>query len=137
MTKLLLDTHVLLFAFSKPAKLGATAKSLILNPSNNVYFSVASAWKVAIKNARHPDQMPYTINDFLGCCKKAGYRELPITAEHVRMLRVIDSNHSSPIHSDPFNRMLICQTRSEDMLFLTQDSKILNYNFGNIIDSRL
>lgn len=136
MADLLLDTHVLLFAFADVERIGPSAQSLILSPTNSVFFSAASTWEVAIKNMKHPDTMPFTVNDFLGLCEKAGYKELPVKSEQLRQLPHIDSDPDKPIHEDPFDRLIICQSIQQNMLLLTQDTKMLAYSFGNIIDSR-
>ena len=136
MAKLLLDTHVLLFAFAEPHRLNDLARSLIADPDNDAFYSSASAWEVAIKRAKRPEDMPVTADRFLELCADAGYRELPIASKHVRELERIDVNPGNPVHSDPFDRILLCQARAENMLFITRDAKLLAYGDSCIVDAR-
>lgn len=132
---LLLDTHVALFALARPHALGEGSRAMISDFMNTVYFSAASAWEVAIKNAKHPEDMPCTVDEFLDLCRKAGYRELPIRSRHVQALMSIDADPTSPVHSDPFDRMLMSQAESEGMKLLTKDRMMLRYELESITDA--
>jgi len=119
---LLLDTHVLLWAAGSPERLSETARALIENPNNNLYFSVASLWEVTIKNdlGRTDFQVdPHLLRRGL---IENGYQELGISAHHV-----LGISHLPPIHKDPFDRMLIAQAEHEGFLLLTLDRKILQH----------
>lgn len=120
--KLLLDTHILLWAAGQPDKLSAKARSLLLDQENRLYFSSASIWEVVIKSTIGRDDFrvdPYRLRKLLIC---NGYEELPLTSEHA--LRVAGL---AQLHKDPFDRMLIAQARSEGMLLLTVDRAVLQY----------
>lgn len=120
--KLLLDTHILLWAAGQPDKLPSTARSLLLAQENHLYFSSASIWEVVIKSTIGRDDFrvdPYRLRKLLIC---NGYGELPVTSEHA--LRVAGL---PLLHKDPFDRMLIAQARSEAMQLLTIDSAVLQY----------
>lgn len=120
--KLLLDTHLLLWAAGEPERLSPTAHEAILNPENQLVFSVASLWEVAIKSALgRPD---FTVDPRLlrrGLIDN-GYHELPIAGEHAIGISVLP-----PIHKDPFDRMLIAQAIAEEIVLMSVDEKIAQY----------
>lgn len=120
--KLLLDTHLLLWAASDPERLPAAAHNAILDPDNELVFSVASLWEVAIKSAlERPD---FTVDPRLlrrGLVDN-GYQELEITGEHAIGISVLP-----PIHKDPFDRLLIAQAIEEEIILMTVDEKIAQY----------
>ena len=120
--KLLLDTHLLLWAAGEPERLSSTANEAIVNPGNQLVFSVASLWEVAIKSALgRPD---FTVDPRLlrrGLIDN-GYQELPIAGEHTIGISVLP-----PIHKDPSDRMLIAQAIAEEIVLMTVDAKIAQY----------
>lgn len=136
MTRLLLDTHVALFSLADSRRLSQIARSLIADAGNDVFYSPVSVWEVAIKHARHPKDMPVSPGELLRYCSEAGYREVPLTSSQVCKLRSIDADPAAPVHSDPFDRMLLCQAVAEDMMLLTQDAKLLAYGDSHVVDAR-
>ena len=120
--KLLLDTHLLLWAAAAPDKLPAAARAEIENVDNELLFSAASIWEVAIK--RGLDRPDFTVNPRLlrrGLLDN-GYQELPITGEHAAAVDGLP-----PLHKDPFDRMLIAQSISEGIALLTVDERVARY----------
>lgn len=120
--KLLLDTHLLLWAAGQPDRLSATAAKLIDNAENELLFSAASLWEVAIKRGlgRHDFQVdPRLLRRGL---LDNGYGELPIMSDHVV---AIDSLPA--IHKDPFDRILVAQATVEGITLLTTDSLVGQY----------
>lgn len=120
--KLLLDTHLLLWAAAAPDKLPAAARAEIENVDNELLFSAASIWEVAIK--RGLDRPDFTVNTRLlrrGLLDN-GYQELPITGEHAAAVDGLP-----PLHKDPFDRMLIAQSISEGIALLTVDERVARY----------
>ena len=120
--KLLLDTHLLLWAAGEPRRLSRQARGLIDNPDNELFFSPASLWEVVIKGGlRRPD---FKVDARLlrrGLLDN-GYGELPIVSDHVV---AIDSLPS--IHKNPFDRVLVAQATVEGITLLTTDSLLLQY----------
>ena len=113
--KLLLDTHLLLWAAGQPNRLSTAALKLIDNPANELFFGAASTWEVAIKRglARNDFQAdPRLLRRGL---LDNGYRELPILSDHVV---AIDSLPS--IHKDPFDRLLVARAGVEGISLLTR-----------------
>ena len=119
MLRLLLDTCVLLWALEDNPRLSRKARQLIVEPSNEVYVSAASAWEMAIKSARGQLNAPDNLTEEL---VKAKFTELQITIAHGEQAARLPM-----IHGDPFDRMLIAQAQVEDLTLITSDSKIPQY----------
>ena len=101
--KLLLDTHILLWALTDSPKLPANAKMLIEDESNDVYYSIISPWEVEIKHLRHPDQMKLTGTDLALYCDEAGYIKLPVQIQNISYLKNLSRPDNLPKHQDPFD----------------------------------
>ena len=120
--KLLLDTHLLLWAAGDPNRLSREARRLVDNPNNELLFSVASLWEVAIKRGLGRDDFKLDARVLRRGLLDNGYSELPIISEHVV---AIDSLPS--IHKDPFDRVLVAQATVEGITLLTTDSVVSKY----------
>ncbi|UVK49357.1 type II toxin-antitoxin system VapC family toxin (plasmid) [Mesorhizobium sp. AR07] len=120
--KLLLDTHLLLWAAAEPDQLPLAAMAEIENPDNDLVFSAASLWEVAIKRAL--GRADFTVDPRLlrrGLLDN-GYHELAITSEHA-----VAVDGLPPIHKDPFDRILIAQSIVEGITLLTVDDLVAQY----------
>lgn len=120
--KLLLDTHLLLWAAGEPNRLPKHARQLISDPANELLFSAGSIWEVAIKRGlgrRDFEADPRLLRRGL---LDNGYGELPILSDHVV---AIDSLPA--LHKDPFDRLLLAQATVEGITLLTADSQIGKY----------
>ena len=113
---LLLDTHILLWAAFDQRKIGAAARSLISNPANALWFSVASLWEVAIKRGLDRPSFQIEAGVLRAGLLSSGYSELSVEGRHVLGLAVLPRHHG-----DPFDRMLIAQAAAEGMRLLTAD----------------
>ena len=131
--KLLLDTHILLWALTDDERLSPKARLLIEDEGNDIYYSVVSPWEIELKHLRHPDQMRLTGEDLDFFGEDAGYLRLPIQIHHISALRNLRREEGSPKHQDPFDRMLIAQAASSSMFLLTHDERILQYTDPHII----
>lgn len=120
--KLLLDTHLLLWAAAEPDRLSADALALIGAPENELFFSAASLWEIAIKRGLGRDDFQVNPRLLRRGLLDNGYGELPIGSEHAV---AIDS--LPPIHNDPFDRMLVAQATVEGITLLTADSWVAQY----------
>lgn len=123
--KLLLDTHILLWAVADPSRLSQRATDMLLDPSNMCISSAACVWEIAIKHARNagrPDDMPISGNTAILLAESAGFDVLHITPEHAAF--VGDLPH---FHRDPFDRLLIAQAKLEDHVLLTHDKTLAAY----------
>ena len=125
--KLLLDTHILIWALNDDSRLSEKARKLILNPRNVVYYSSVSVWEVAIKHALHPESVSFGAKELTTYCKDAGFSSLELREEHVFALETLVRPDDAPKHNDLFDRALVAQAKTENMTFLTHDSLIRRY----------
>ena len=131
--KVLIDTHIILWAITDSEKLPNTARKILLSFDNEIFYSTASTWEVSIKHSLHPDQMPISGKEFSDYCRLAGYKMLPIEDKHISALETLRRVKNAPKHKDPFDRMIIAQAKAEGMLFVTHDSLLPYYNEPFII----
>lgn len=120
--KLLLDTHIILWAAGMPDKLSDSARKLLIEMDSRLFFSAASLWEIVIKRGIGRDDFRVDPHRLRKMLLLNGYSELPITAEHVLRVDTLPL-----LHKDPFDRILIAQARSEAMLLLTVDSAVIQY----------
>ena len=120
--KLLLDTHLLLWAAGHPDRLSGEARTLIDNPGNELLFSAASLWEVAIKRGLGRDDFKVDVRLLRRGLLDNGYGELPIVSDHVVAIESLPS-----IHKDPFDRVLVAQATVEGITLLTIDSLVAKY----------
>lgn len=121
--KLLLDTHLLLWAAGCPEKLSAAAQEWIENPQNTLFFSAASLWEIAIKRSLGRADFVVEPRVLRRGLMDNGYQELPITSEHS-----VSIDGLPMIHKDPFDRMLIAQATIEGFTLLTADTIVAQYS---------
>ena len=120
--RLLLDTHLLLWALAEPARLGAELRELIEDPENEVLFSAASIWEVAIKAGLGRMDFAVRPDEIVRGAVAAGFAELPIAAGTAA--RVADL---PPHHRDPFDRLLVAQAMAGPMRLYTADPLLPPY----------
>jgi PIN domain nuclease of toxin-antitoxin system len=116
--RILLDTHLLLWALSQPTKLTAAARKQI--DASEVYASAASIWEISIKSAL--GKLTANPRDILAGIEPAGFSLLSISGEHAA--KVVEL---PPLHKDPFDRLLVAQSMVEPMLLLTNDGALRDY----------
>lgn len=116
--RVLLDTHLLLWALSSPEKLSKRAQQRI--DSSEVFVSAASIWEISIKSAL--GKLEADPDEVLAGVEPAGFNHLPIVGEHAAKVRELP-----PIHKDPFDRLLVAQARFEPMILLTDDDTLSGY----------
>ena len=125
--KILLDTHVLLWSMCMEYKLPAQILSWINDPENAIFFSSASVWEIVIKHSKNPAAMPVDGDAFVSGCIQAGFTPLAIENRHVLAVGGLKRRHGEPPHSDPFDRILIAQAKTEEMTMITHDSLLAGY----------
>lgn len=116
--RLLLDTHLVLWALATPAKIPARARALI--NANEVFVSAASIWEISIKSAL--GKLTADPAEVLAGLEPAGFLVLPVSGEHAAAVAGLPS-----VHRDPFDRLLIAQARFEPMRLLTNDRTLEAY----------
>ncbi|MDA8049623.1 MAG: type II toxin-antitoxin system VapC family toxin [Rhodospirillales bacterium] len=120
--KLLLDTHVLLWAAGTPRRLPRAARALLEDEANELMFSAASLWKVAIKQQLGREDFRADARLLRRGLLDNGYTELPVTSAHAVALDLLP-----PLHKDPFDRMLIAQALVEGIMLVTADANLARY----------
>ena len=120
--KLLLDTHLLLWAAGAPEQLPATARLLLDDPQNELLFSVASIWEIVIKHGLGRADFQVDARVLRRGLLDNGYQELAITSEHV-----VSIDGLPLIHKDPFDRVLVAQAMVEGITLLTADTLVAQY----------
>jgi PIN domain nuclease of toxin-antitoxin system len=120
--KLLLDTHLLLWAADQPARLPRRARALIEDPENELFFSAASLWEIAIKRGLGRQDFQVDARLLRRGLLDNGYGELPITSEHA-----VNTDHLPELHKDPFDRILVAQANVEGITLLTDDRRVAAY----------
>jgi PIN domain nuclease of toxin-antitoxin system len=120
--QLLLDTHLLLWATAEPVRLSAIARSLITDAENELLFSAASLWEVAIKSSLHRDDFRVNPRLLRRELLNNGYSELPVASEHA-----VAIDGMPLLHKDPFDRILIAQAMVEGITLLTIDPLVAQY----------
>jgi len=121
--KLLLDTHIALWAVTDSPRLPEAARSAILASQNEVWISAASIWEISIKHALGRGGMPISGTEALHWFTVSGYRHLPITSTHAAAVDALPA-----IHRDPFDRILIAQAQTEPLRLVTHDEVIAQYS---------
>ena len=120
--KLLLDTHLLLWAAGMPNRLPAQARTLIERPEADPVVSVASLWEVAIKNGLGRTDFDVDPRLLRRGLLEHGYVELEVTGAHATAVDLLP-----PIHKDPFDRILVAQAQIEGFTLLTTDAVVARY----------
>lgn len=112
--RLLLDTHIFIWAVTDSPKLSHEARRQIL-AADEVYVSAASIWEIAIKSGL--GKIEGDVVQMVSAIEGSGFLELPVTADHAA--RVADL----PLHHrDPFDRLLVAQAMMEPLTLLTADN---------------
>lgn len=120
--KLLLDSHLLLWAAGPHERLSDEARALLVDPAHELVFSAASLWEITIK--RGLGRADFRVDPRLlrrGLLDN-GYAELPISSQHAVAVEALPA-----LHRDPFDRLLIAQAQVEGLLLLTSDREVAAY----------
>ena len=122
--KILLDTHLLLWALADPAQLPAKARELIESTETIVYVSLISLWELRIKETIEKITLP---SAFYTAIEPAGYELLILKPTHIHEYGTLPMHHR-----DPFDRMLIAQDRREQLALATNDPAFLQYDVTRV-----
>ena len=121
--QLLLDTHIMLWAFTDDVRLRGTARGLIRDERNSVWISAVSIWEIAIKHSLGRGEMPISAQQALSFCRDAGYLWLDIRPEHAAAVETLPQ-----LHTDPFDRLLVAQAITEPLRLVTRDGALARYD---------
>jgi len=117
--RLLLDTHVLLWWMDDSADLQPKARNAIADSENLVYLSAVTVWEIVVKRALGKLDIPDNWKDILD---NESFRRLPVTCEHALGLEKLPD-----LHRDPFDRLLLAQAITDDLVLVTHDETMLRY----------
>ncbi|MEM9328453.1 MAG: type II toxin-antitoxin system VapC family toxin [Bacteroidota bacterium] len=124
---LLLDTHAVIWFMTDDGKLKEGNKELVESKENNAFVSIASLWEMGIKHSLYKLTLRTELKEVFELIERSGFEVLPITPEHIL------TSASLPFHHrDPFDRLLIAQAKSEQLLLMTKDPWVLNYEVQSI-----
>lgn len=120
--RVLLDTHLLLWSVARSRRLPKVARAIVLDDSNDVYFSAASVWEITIKSALGRSNFRADPEALVRALFRSGFYELPVTAAHaVRVAKL------PAVHRDPFDRLLLAQSLAEPLTLVTNDAQLAKY----------
>ncbi len=117
--KYLLDTHILIWWAEDNNKLKPQYKEIIADGDNMIFVSIVSVWEVIIKTKLKKIKLKTSIDKIID---RYDFHLLDIKLNHV-----LELNELKDYHKDPFDRLLICQSRVEDLTLLTDDRLITQY----------
>jgi PIN domain nuclease of toxin-antitoxin system len=120
--RLLLDTHLLLWAAGPSPRLSARARRLIDDPDNELVVSAASLWEIAVKSALRRPNFRLDAPLFRRNLLNNGYNELAVTGQHAVAVANLPL-----LHRDPFDRILVAQSIVEGITLLTSDPRVAQY----------
>lgn len=120
--KVLLDTHLILWAAGIPEELPLEARRIIKDESNELFFSAANIWEIAIKASLQKENFQIDVRVLRRNLLDNGYIELPIESAHTVFIQSLP-----PIHKDPFDRILVAQATEEGITLLTADAIVAQY----------
>jgi PIN domain nuclease of toxin-antitoxin system len=125
--RVLLDTHILLWALLAPQRLDADWRKILESPEHTIYFSAVNIWEIAIKRALDRPDIDVEPDAVRREALQTGFQELPISGIHAATVR-----HLPDHHRDPFDRLLIAQAKTEPLLLMTDDAQIARYRVERI-----
>ena len=118
--KLLLDTHILLWAAA--GTLPKKAAALIKNEANTLLFSAASIWEIVIKNGLNRSDFQVDASMLYNGLLDNGYNEIAISGSHSLIVGKLPS-----LHKDPFDRIIVAQAQHEKATIITSDEILTEY----------
>lgn len=123
--RLLLDTHIAIWAVEDNPRLSKTARTLIQDPAASISVGVVSLWEIAIKHAlgaRGAQAMPMSASEARRFFVEAGFDVVPVQATHVLTLERL-----ARFHDDPFDRLIVATALSEPFRLVTHDNRLAAY----------
>jgi PIN domain nuclease of toxin-antitoxin system len=121
--KLLLDTPMLLWAAGQPERLSSSARRMLNSSSNELLFSAASIWEIAIKHSLGRSDFRVEPRVLRRALLDNGYTELPVTGEPAMSVDLLPA-----VHHDPFDRILLAQALCEGVTLVTADAQLARYD---------
>ena len=126
--RVLLDTHVALWALVDDPRLSSSARILIEDSRNILFVSAATVWEISIKRTVSPEKMPISGVEAIQFFQRAGYRFLDISPDHASRVETLPRHHN-----DPFDRIIVAQALIEPLVLVTSDRILSLYSDSIII----
>lgn len=121
--RVLLDTHVLLWALDETDRLDSATQALLAEADTEVLFSAASIWEIAIKSGQGRASFAVRPEDITTAAIQTGFVELPVRSSAASLVATLPFHHR-----DPFDRLLVAQAISEPARLLTVDAQLPVYS---------
>jgi len=126
--RILLDTHTFLWWITDDPRLSAQARKVIRDKRNELLFSAASGWEIAIKARLGRLQLPDDLEQFIVAQLSINTMSvLPIQLNHALHVYTLPDHHR-----DPFDRMLVAQSQVEELPIVTADPQVSAYDVRTI-----
>lgn len=120
--RVLLDTHILLWMIGESRSLSASARQLLADETNELFFSPISIVEVAVKHQKNAELMSLSADDVRFCAEECGIRELVFDSRHAVAISTLPL-----LHRDPFDRMPLAQAKSERIKLMSHDQQFPQY----------
>ncbi len=126
---IIVDTHAAIWFISNNKRLPQFSKKTIEDPQNDCFISIASLWEMGIKHSLGKLKLKAELNKIFELFFESGLLMLPITPDHIL------TTSSLPLHHrDPFDRLIIAQTKREGYSLISKDAEFRNYEVNLIWD---
>lgn len=121
--RILLDTHLLLWAVGESKRLPVSIREELEDPGNALFCSTASLWEIAIKTMLRRPDFEVDVPGFRAALQSLAINELPVLGDHIEALLDLPD-----LHRDPFDRMLVAQCLAEPLALWTNDRLVAQYS---------
>ncbi len=119
----LIDTHAVIWFITDDRQLPTKTKKLIEDSKNNCFVSVATFWEIAIKHSLGRLDLGLELEELFKLIEKRGFEILPITINHILINAKLTHHHHAP-----FDRLIIAQSKHENMIIVSKDQYFESYN---------
>jgi PIN domain nuclease of toxin-antitoxin system len=121
--RILVDTHVLIWALMEPGRLSLEVSGQLTSRSNDVMFSAVSIWEIAIKTALGRTDFRVSPRQIAAEAVRVGFSELPLVSDAAAQVADLPI-----VHRDPFDRLLVVQALAEGARLFTADAELQPYS---------
>lgn len=125
--KYLLDTHISLWFVNGGAELPAETIELIADTNNDCYLSIVSLWEIAIKLSLGKLELTVSYDDLRDVLKRTEIEIMPLDFDDISTVKELEFHHR-----DPFDRMIIAQSKNKGVVILTKDESFVKYGINTI-----
>ena len=131
---ILLDTHIAVWAITDDTRLSMRAREIILDPDNSIYINAVSTLEINNKRKSKKNNLEFTTDEFIENCESAGYIQLPLQSQHLKVENTLRWGGSGEEHKDPYDRLLLAQAKAENLCLMTHDAMICLFDEKCILE---